>query len=255
MVDEDTLTAVVPENQPVHVYDLIVVNPDGSVGFLANAFEITELRPPEIASVTPASIVAATNQQVLVAGHSFRASTITVTCETPTGTMVQPPVVSGAVSCTANGKCSQQATIDASSVPAGSVCVLTLTNSDGSYANYSAIGVTNPSLNLSNPKAGTLMNIGRRALVAPSGNATSAARFVYAVGGDNGGTTTHQSVEFASVDLFGNMKDWEMSAYGLGTGRSFAASTTLGRYLYVYGGSNGSNAVATAQRAMILSPR
>jgi hypothetical protein len=244
-----------PNGQPVHKYDLIIVNPDGSVGFLANAFEITELAPPEIASVTPASIVAATNQQIVVAGTNFRDSTLSLTCETPTGTYVQAPVTSGTVSCGTNAKCTQSGTVNASNVPPGSICVLTLTNSDGSYANYSAIGVTNPSLNLSDPKPGTLMNVGRRALVSAAGNATSAARFVYAIGGDNGSTTTHSSVEFAPVDLFGNMRPWEMAQYDLGTGRAFAASVTLGRYVYVFGGTDGSKAVATGQRAMILSPR
>ena len=60
-----------------------------------------------------------------------------------------------------------------------------LTNPDGSYCDYSAIGITTPSLNLADARKGTDMNVGRRALASAAGQATPAARFVYAIGGDD----------------------------------------------------------------------
>lgn len=257
-VDQDTLTAVVPKNQPVHAYDLIVVNPDGTVGYLANAFVVQAVPPPTVAAVTPSSIVAAAGQSVVVSGKNFSGSTITVTCQSG-GNTVSPPVTSGPVNCPGPGvDCTQSAVIDASGLAAGAVCILRITNADGSYFDYSAIGVTNSSLNLSLPKAGSDLQVGRRALVAAAADATTSARFVYAIGGDGGpamAATPFSSTELASVDLFGNMGAWSLQpASTLATARAFAGSATIGRYLYVFGGTDGANALASAERAMILNP-
>jgi hypothetical protein len=136
------------------------------------------------------------------------------------------------------------------------VCVLRVTNPDGTYGDYSAIGVTTPSLNLNSPKPGTLMNVGRRALSAASGNATPAARFVYALGGDDGTSAgALGSIEFASVDLFGKMGAWTQQKTLLGSKRTLAASATVGRYIYLVGGDDGTGPTDTAERALILSPR
>jgi hypothetical protein len=102
------------------------------------------------------------------------------------------------------------------------------------------------------------LTTGRRALVAAAGNATASARFLYAIGGDAGAgaaATPFSSVESAPVDLFGTQGAWaSMPSSPLGTARSFAGGVTLGRYVYVFGGSDGSNPLASAERAMILDP-
>lgn len=255
-VDADTLTAVVPKNQPAHAYDLIAVNPDGTVGYLADAFTVQSVPPPTVGAVTPSSIVATAGQAVVVSGKNFSGSTISVSCQSG-GATVKPPVTSAAESC-AGSSCTQGATIDAGALAAGAVCVLRVTNADGSYFDYSAIGVTNSSLNLSVPMAGTNLQVGRRALVAAAGDATTSARFVYAVGGDGGASmaaSPFASTEFATVDLFGKMGAWALQpASTLNTARAFAGSATIGRYIYVFGGTDGTNALASAERAMILNP-
>jgi hypothetical protein len=258
LVDMNTLTAVVPKNQPTCLYDLIVVNPDKTVGDLAGAFTVQSAQPPTISAITPASIVDAAGQNVVVSGQSFNGSKITASCVDAMGNALPAPaVVSGTVNC-AGATCTQPATINGSTLPVGSVCVVRVTNSDGSYFDYSAVGVTNSSLNLSATHAGTNLNVGRRALVAAAGNATAAARFVYAIGGDGGAAMASMpfgSTEVAPVDLFGKMGAWSVQPTStLNTPRSFAASATVGRYIYVAGGSDGTNALGTAERAMILSP-
>ena len=251
-VDGNTLTAVIPPNQPPHTYDLIVVNPDGTVGLLLGAFRVQSAPPPVISTVTPSSIVAATGQPVSIAGTAFDAtSAVSLSCQSN----VTPSVATGAVACS-NGQCTLAATVNASGNPVGDVCVLRVTNGDGSFFDYSAIGVTNPSLNLSAPHVGTNMTVARRALVAASGNATPSARFLYAVGGDNGASASpFTSVEAAPVDLFGNLGAWApLASSPLNGPRSQAAGLTLGRYIYVLGGSDGTNPLASAERAMILDP-
>jgi hypothetical protein len=264
--DTNTLTAVVPIGQPAGSYDLIVTNPydagmpladpNGSVGFLPSAFTITDAThpPPAITAVTPSSIIDQSGQVVTVVGTNFRGSTISVTCKDAGGATLTPGVVSGTVNCGAT-QCTQTATIDGAGLPVGSVCVLRLTNSDGTFTDYSAIGVTNSSLNLSSPRAGTQMVTGRRALVASAGSATAAAHFVYAIGGDSGTPAAPlATTEFTAVDQFGAMGTWALLRYPLPGPRTLAGSARVGRYTYVFGGMDGTNPLATAVRAIVLDP-
>ena len=254
-LDADRVTGVVPAGTPPRSYDVVLVNPDGTVGILLAGYTSTATAPPEIDAATPASVVAATGQVVTLEGTGFGAgNTVTVTCLTPTSTLITPPVVTGTPTCA--GTCTEQITINAMNIPVGSACVARLTNPGGIYGELSAIGVTNASLNLSAPKTGPLMNVGRRALSAASGSATSANRFVYAIGGD-GGTPSGAlaSVEAAPVDLFGRVGAYTMQRHALRAPRTLAGTVAIGRYLYLVGGNAGAGPTTTAERALILSPR
>ena len=256
-LDADHVTGVVPAGTPLGVYDVVLVNPDGTVGLLDSGYTETQNPPPEIDSATPASIVDATGQKVTLAGSGFGATdAVTLSCVTANGTAeTPPPVTSTAPVCTGTA-CTQAITIDGSGLSIGSVCIARVTNADGTYGEFSAIGVTNSSLNLNAPHAGNDMNVGRRALSAAAGNATPANRFVYAIGGDSGmASGALASVEYAPVDIYGAIGAWAMSPNPLPAARTLAGAVTVGRYIYLVGGDDGTGAVATAERAMILSPR
>lgn len=258
--DANTLTALVPAGAlTAGSYDLVVINPDGTTGMLANAFLATSAAAPVIDKAVPSSVINSSGQNVVLSGTNFSTSTISLACHDANGTTVTAPTVtSGAPACSGSN-CTQSASFDASGLAAGTVCVARLTNSDGSYFDYSAIGITGPTLNLNSPHAGTSMNIARRALVAASGEVSSNAanlRYVYAIGGDGGAANAaspFKSIEFAPVDQFGNLGAWSTARYALGTPRSFAGSSVVGRYIYVFGGSDGANILSTAERSMILS--
>lgn len=255
-LDGNRVTGVIPAGTLAKLYDVVLVNPDGSVGVLIGGYRSTPTPPPAIDSVTPASIVAATNQIVTLAGSSFTAgNVVTLTCRTPTNTTVMPPVTTGSPTCVGSA-CTEQITINALNVPVGSACVARLTNPDGIYGEFSAIGVTNASMNLTTPKAGPLMNVGRRALSAAAVRATTANRFVYAIGGDNGTAAgALDTVEFAPVDLFGTVGAWQIQPPRLRAPRTLAWAATIGRYIYLVGGNDGMNPTTSAERALILSPR
>ncbi len=260
-LDGDRVTGVVPAGTPVHAYDLVLVNPDGTVGVLpysvANGYAATAAPPPDITSATPASIVAATGQRVTLAGFNFAVgNVVTLTCRDAAGAALPAPaVVTGAPTCGGTG-CTEPITINGSALTEGAVCIVRLTNPDTAFGDFSAIGVTNPSLNLNTPAVGPMLTTGRRGLVAAAGNATAANRFVYAIGGDNGAVGgALASVEYAPVDPFGRIGAFAVQPYALRAPRTLAGATTIGRYIYVVGGNDGAGAVATAERAMILSPR
>ena len=256
-LDGDHVTGVAPAGTPVGVYDVVLVNPDGTVGVLDSGYTETQNAPPEIDSATPSSIVDATGQKVTLAGRNFDpADVVTLSCVDAMGAAEPaPPVTSTAPACTA-GSCTQAITIDGSALTVGSVCIARVTNTDGTYGEYSAIGVTNASLNLNAPQAGNDMNVGRRALAAASGNATPTDRFVYAIGGDDGmASGALSSVELAPVDIYGAIGQWTIQPNALPAARTLAGAVSVGRYIYLVGGDDGTGAVATAERAMILSPR
>ena len=255
-LDMNRVTGVVPAATPAHVYDVVLVNPDGTVGLLDSGYTETTAAPPEIDSATPSSIVDQTGQVVKLAGTGFATgNAVSLACVDAMGNAeASPGVVSGAPSCTA-GACTESVTIDGSALALGSVCVARLTNPDGTYGEYSAIGVTNSSRNLDAPKAGPDLVVGRRALAAGAGNATAADRFVYAIGGDSGmASGALDSVEYAPVDPFGTIGAFAVEPYALNTKRTLAGAVTVGRYMYLVGGNGGSGALTSAERAMILSP-
>jgi hypothetical protein len=262
-VDANTLAATISPGLAVGQYDLVVVNPDHTVGVLAKAFTVTSQPPPTIATVAPLAIVGQPGQPLTVTGTNFRAgATLSFeSCADPTGTVIGNPatVMTGSLTCTAGG-CTLSGILNASILTPGSTCVVRVSNTDGTFALSPAIGITNSSLNIVSPRAGSTMTVARRALVGAAANASSASRFVYAIGGDDGTNVAapFSSVESAPVDSFGNMNAWTVQRYGLGTGRSFGAGVAVGRYIYACGGtdggSGGSNALATCQRAMVLDP-
>jgi hypothetical protein len=255
-VNSTTLTALAPANTPEGVYDVVLVWPDGSVAVLDSAFSSVSSALPVITDAVPQSLVNASGQNLQLRGTGFSGSEVSLRCKTGSSVTTIAATTNSTESCGGSpSTCTQDVVFDTSSVPTGTVCVARATNADGVYAEFSAIGITNSSYNLSAPQAGQALITGRRALASSAVQATSAARFVYAIGGDTGSVAgALGSVEFAPVDVFGNMSPWVQSRQALPAARSFAADATLGRYVYVFGGNSGSGSVKSGARALVLSP-
>jgi hypothetical protein len=161
--------------------------------------------------------------------------------------------------------------VSLSGVSEGAICVVRLTNSDGSFFDYSAFSVTNSSLNLADWSDGTTLVTGRRGVGAIAGRPTNANRFLYAIGGDTGVPndpyargTLLTSIESASVDLFGAMGPWSAQRNDLSNvmiddapvsaPRTQAGVARIGRFVYVVGGHDGTSAQSTLLRAAVLDP-
>jgi hypothetical protein len=249
-LDQARLTAVVPEGLPAGRYDLIVVNPDATVGVLEDAFLVTAAPPPVIDSVTPGFVDNGDPVAVTITGDNFDDPGVGITCIEPGGTEFAGDATVGDVSAS-----SVDATLPVDGLPAGTVCIVRVTNADGSYFDYSAIGVSTPASNLSPFAQGTNMATARRAPAVAAGRATRAARFVYAVGGDDGSPTgALDSVEAVPVDVFGVPGEWFTQPVSLPAPRTLAGVVTIGRFLYVVGGHDGTAATASVLRAQVLDP-
>ena len=87
----------------------------------------------------------------------------------------------------------------------------------------------------------------RRALSLVAGRPTSTSRYLYAIGGDNGvtgnaatiGSSVYDSVESASVDVFGVMSGWAAQRNALPAPRTEAGAAQIGRFVYLLGGHDG----------------
>lgn len=254
---ESRLSATVPAGLPVGSYDLVVMNPDGAVGLLTDAFEVTELAPPKIYSLLPASVVNQDVQTITVTGADFRSPTFSAECRQPAGTLVP---LAGTVASGTDTALVVNINFATQTVADNSVCIVKVTNDDGTYATYSALGVTNPSLNLDNFAAVSPMNVARRAPCAAAGAALPGASFLYVFGGDNGTTRDstagafYDTVEMAAVGPYGDLSVWTVLPYRMPQPRSFHACAAQGRYIFVAGGNGGSGAVDTVWRAKILDP-
>lgn len=248
-LDARTLTATVPSGLPVDTYDLIVVNPDQRVGLLPAAFRVVSAAPPTITGLSPGSVANTNPQTFGIVGRDFRMPQVTLSCVDGAGA---PLAISPAATVTASTATSVTASFNAS--VAGAACVVRVTDTDNqTFADFSALVITNPAQNLYAATFGPDLLGPRRAPVVLGGDATSAARFLHVIGGDDGGTALG-TVESSSLSLLGVPAGFAAQRYGLVTPRTQAGGARVGQFLYVAGGSSTGGALATIERATVLDP-
>jgi len=258
------LSAVVPEGMTPGRYDLIAVNPSGSVGLLPQALTVTAAEPPLVTAVAPGSLDANSVQTVEVVGNSFDVVGVAVAFECQDFAS-GAPVASGTISVDSATTTHLGLTVDATGVPAGSVCVVVVTNGDGAWYRYSAVSFKEPSQNLNDWASGTVMHEPRRGLSLSAGRPTDTSRYLYAIGGDDGTSgDVKSSVEAAPVDPFGKLGAWIYQRNSLQNAwdgatvtalpRAYAGNARIGRFIYLVGGSDGTAPTSTLLRAQILDP-
>jgi len=270
LADDSTLTAVVPAGLDPDDYSLIVVNPTGEVGVLdasmVQALTVTGDEPPVIDSVVPASMAALGSGTVTLSGSGFDTGGVEVVLDCLLADGTTRTTIDGTAETVDGTGTSVTVSVDLSAGAGGvdpdqgSVCLVRLTNADGAFYTYSAFSVTGSSYNLSAWDDGPDLVTPRRGLSLVAGRPTGTSRFLYAIGGDEGGAaaTTRgavlSSVESASVDVFGRMKSWTTQRNALPAGRTQAGSARIGRFVYMVGGHDGTSATDTLLRAQILDP-
>jgi cysteine-rich repeat protein len=248
-VNAARLTASVPAGLPAGVYDVIVVNADGAVGVLQDGFRVTSAAPPVIDGLTPGSIPA----QVVAAtlsGSGFAGPSVSLSCRQPGGQSVSYGVTVNSSTATHVG-----VTLPGDQIAAGSSCVVRATNPDGSYGEFSALGITTPAENISATQAGPSMVVARRAPAVAAARATRTAIFLYALGGDAGSPASAlDGIEAAALDRYGDLQPWSVLRRTLPGPRTLAQVRTAGRFLYLAGGDGGSGPLASVLRAQVLDP-
>lgn len=253
LVEPGRLTALVPAGLPVGLYDLIVVNPDGRVAVSTGAFEVTSLSPPFVETISPGSLPNTGAHSFKVFGSDFRSPSVALSCFDSSGAAI---ATAPAPTVTASTATIIDVSINDASL-GGAGCLVRVTNPDeGTFADFSALVFTNPSLNLHPAASGPALSVARRAPVVLGGDATATARFLHVFGGDDG-TAVLGTVETSALTLVGAPSPFSSQRYGLVVPRTLAAGTRIGRFLYVAGGSSvagGGAPLDTVERAYVLDP-
>ncbi len=269
------LTGVVRAPIAVGGYDLIVVNPNGTIGYKASAFTVVNGVVPSIDPTSPGSLpsncATSASCNLPLDGQNFDASNpssdmVSASCTTSGGTTstVTTPIV-GQPTATA-------ITLDltnAAALGAGTLCTFHLTQVVGGVTvavDGGTLVIRNPAAKLSATSSGMMLNTGREGLGLAYSGPTATARYLYAVGGDGGSNTMLlDSVEFAKVDpAAGGTAPWtQLPLAGLASstqGKLPSARTQLGlvavgRFLYAIGGiTGGTTATTSVLRAESLDP-
>ncbi|HEU4733895.1 MAG TPA: hypothetical protein VFT22_38645 [Kofleriaceae bacterium] len=272
-----SLSAIVPASAlAAGDYDIIVTDPldasGGHVGRLTGGFHLIAT-PPQMFTVTPQTVEAATPTKLVVAGSGFAAPTAWLqTCSAPPG--VVAPVTPFALPAPANvTPTTLEVTVAGGTMAAGVACVLRIVDGTPTdpttpcpaggtclaYADFSAVASVVNSGNLgiwanAAPNVAPMQNA-RRALGAVSGRPSNEARFLYAIGGDGGtAATARNDVESTQLDPVGNMLGWTTQRNAMTAARTELATVRVGQFIYAIGGSDGKNALASVERARILDP-
>jgi hypothetical protein len=242
------LTARVPAGLAPGLYDVLVVNPDATVGLLTGGLTVTEDPTPVVTSVSPPSLPNSSPDDIVITGRSFRDPTVSLTCrEDGVETNVAATVTA-----------STGTRIDAI-VPADdfneAICVVVVTNIDGTSARYAGLSIRNPAENLFPWSVGTEMVEARRAPASVAGRTSAVARWVYAMGGDSGeNASALLSVERAPVGVYGDLGDWALLPRSLPSPITLAGAAIIGEFVYIVGGHDGAGPLATTWRAHVLDP-
>ena len=258
-LDETELNGIVPSGLTIDNYDLIVVNPDGSVGVLEEAFAVTEDPAPLIDSVSPGSW---TNDEaalpVTIEGENFRPDPeVEVFClppgqdETDEDQLDEP----NEIVITDVDDDEIQITVDTNNLDHLSVCFVRVTNTDTTFGEYSPVTVTNPAGNFVAFQEGAAFDLARRAPTAFSGVPSRQNRYLYVVGGDDGDADeAFTSGEFASLGRFGQPRNWRYLPFDLPSGRSLANGIRVDDFVYLVGGSDEGTPTTEVLRAHVLDP-
>lgn len=254
-IDPTALDAVIPPGLSPGDYDLLVVNPGGEVGFLPRALTVSPLPLPEVDALSPPSVPNSGSPVVTVQGDNFRNPRVTFDCTVPGGGSSSAEVTGTSVTATEFDVAVPVANLDG-------ICVLTVENDDGTYVSYSSLSITNPSGNLYPfAVADARMDAPRRAPAAVTGRANSAARYLYAIGGDGGGATTARAdIAVSPVDKYGELDGFFTLADALPEPRTLAGVARVDRFVYLLGGHDGETTVdpgpqSGVWRAQILDPQ
>ena len=253
LVNDAEMNGVISAGLPVGLYDIISVNPSGTVGVLREAFTVTEAPPPLIDAVSPGSWETGLDAlAVTVEGQNFLNPTVTAECRDSGGAPLNDPPISVTGG---DGEVINLSVNTAATLQHLSVCVIQVTNEDSSFDAFGPITVTNPAGNFVAFRPGTDFNVARRAPAVTAGVPARTSRFMYIIGGDDGAAAmAMDSVEFTTVDRFGETGDWLPHPLDLPAPRTLTRAARIDDFVYLAGGHDGTAAVDTIWRAQVLDP-
>ncbi len=250
----EELKGVVAAGFSPGLYDLIAVNPDGTVGLLERAIKVNPLPPPQVTSVSPGSWEVNVNAlPIQVSGTNFREPAVSITC-----------FDGGVPSSLTSNITSQTATlinltIDTNTLSSTSICSVRVTNSDEAYSDFSPLTATNPSGNFVDFNLGPDLpaDKARRLSAVTFAQVPNGPPRLYVFGGDTGsdqnGLDDNLSI---GINSLGALETWQTLPTTLPNRFTRIEAHTIGRFIYILGGFNADSNSASNDilRAEVLDP-
>jgi hypothetical protein len=281
VADRSVMSAVVPsatESRGAGIvvggpYNIRVVNPSGSEGIIVGAFTVLADPPPRLLTVGPEQAEKGATVTMHLTGQDLKdpalslvprlARVLFLTADLAAGATCGSPTCfeCGAPSTTTAGT-AVDCTPPLASMASGAYLVRYEHLDDGSYSDFAAFAVTNPSGNLASDtltsaEAGgpPALRQARYAHGAAVGRDDLGNRFVYVVGGQSGVgvETALDTVEVAALDRFGGLSAWTALPVRLAKKATGIGLVEHGGYLFVVGGRDEADTIqAAVYRARIL---
>ena len=263
--DGGNLSAVVPAGLASGLYDVLVVNTDGSAGVLAAGLRVASAPLPTVNGLQPATVAASGSPTSTLLGSHFGtgagAATVSLRCVDGTGASIGAPITATTGATTAcpapSANCIGFA-VPTAALPGAAACTVRITNpADGAFADFSALALNQATPALGALQAGPPLNVARRALATVVARASSGPRYLYAIGGDAGSNAAPlASIEAAAIDgTTGRPGMWRTLAVGLPAARTWLGAAAIGNAIYVVGGHDGKGPRGEAYRAFVLDPQ
>ncbi|PLX44583.1 MAG: hypothetical protein C0609_05180 [Deltaproteobacteria bacterium] len=279
--DHTRLSALIPAGMEPGLYDLIVVNPTGEIGTLlidraadpdeiGNGVMVIDGDLPYVDKVSPGTFTTTTALTATIDGGNFDNQAgvdVELNCKERDGTNIGPIYGTN----TSNSTTQITTTFNTEVLTHGSVCLVGVTNKgDGSRYDYSAVTTWSPSSNLPTCiQEEHSLTTARRGLELTVAKPTDTSRYLYAIGGDDGTDSgVYDTVEYITVDPFGALSGGWQELIGsspetrggsaphsiLPSGLSFFGEARTDDFIYILGGTDGSENLDTVYRAQVLSP-
>lgn len=271
-VSASVLSAEVPAGIPAGTHDLEVANRGGVSATLARAFAVAADPPPTIASVDPPSASTAADQTVRIRGDGYSAPPLTPSAVRLIDATGQPVDATG-VTVRKNVNATPPrdeiiATVPSATLGLAGVFAVRVANPDGCWGDFAPFAVRR-SGQAPGPfvRAGGTLLTARRSHAALTAGDDRGNRFLYVLGGIDGGAVpqTLASIEVALLDAYGRPGAFRALPFGMAERRTALAAVavpvtdpatgrTVRTYLLALGGSPTlPAAVATVERATVLS--
>ena len=250
------VTAIIPAGLGTGEYDIIVIEADNKIaGVLSKAVTVNEKPPPLIATINPKTLVASSTTNIKIIGsHFVDGGTVVLACKNSGSNQITEHDTTNGISSTSATEILVAVT---ASIPQFAVCTVIVANPDTAFFEFSAVSVVNSAQKLqSATKSAVTMTSARRGHTLVTAKVTSAATFLWAIGGDAGNINAPtDTIETAKISKYGDLSAFVAERNALPTALTFLTGQVIQTFVYIAGGYDGNAASGKVYRSQILDPR
>ena len=245
VIDANTIQAIVPMGLATGSYNLVVVDNIGEPGVLIDALNVYS-NNAEIDSISPSSVLSSATTDITVSCDNFDCTNASVFLLCSSGENQSLVTQSSSVT-------EVVFNLPAGSITGDQLCTVDVSTVTGRNVHYNYLFVESYSSNSMWVQSSGNMQDTRNHPALSIGKSGD-DNFLYAIGGDNFSSGLFSSIEHTRLDQFGNISGWSYLQNSLPESITNASAVTVGNFIYLAGGNNGTSVSNKLYRAHILQP-